>query len=76
MKTIGIEQSLWKRSSFEHKCLNNTKNIYQHAGKCDEQQNLKYILDATMVFTTEEITDYSPSLPTTQTPVKKRSAKK
>ena len=70
MKTIGIEQSLWKSSSFEHKCLNNTKKIYQHAGKCDDQQNLKYILDAAMVFTTEEITDYSPSLPMTQTPVK------
>ena len=49
--TIGIEQSLCNRSSFEHKCLNNIKNIYQHAGKCDYQQNLKDILYADMVST-------------------------
>ena len=46
MKTIGIEQSLCNRSSFEHKCKNNIKKIYQHAGKCDDQQNLKDILDS------------------------------
>ena len=53
MKTIGIDQSLFKRSSFEHKCLNNIKNIYQHAVQCDNQQNLKEILDADMVSTPE-----------------------
>ena len=26
--------------------------MYQHAGKCDDQQNLKDILDASMVYTT------------------------
>ena len=51
MKTIGIDQSLCIRSSFEHKCINNIKNIYQHAGKCDDQQNLKDILDDYMVST-------------------------
>ena len=51
MKTIGIDLSLCNRSSFEHKCLNNIKNIYQHAGKCYDQQNLKCILDASMVST-------------------------
>ena len=35
MKTIGIDQSLCNRSYFEHKVLNNIKNIYQHAVKCD-----------------------------------------
>ena len=49
MNTIGIDQSLCSRSYFEHKCLNNIKNIDQHAGKCDDQQNLKDILDADMV---------------------------
>ena len=49
MKTIGIDQSLCTRSYFEHKFLNNIKKIYQHAGKCDDQQNLKDILHATMV---------------------------
>ena len=51
MKTIGIDQSLCNRSSFEHKYLNNIKNIYQHAVKCDDQQNLEDIIDAAMVST-------------------------
>ena len=51
MKTIGIDQSLCTRSSFEHKCTNNIKKIYQHAGKCYDQQNLKNIIDASMVST-------------------------
>ena len=46
--------------------MNNIIKIYQHTGKCDEQQNLKDILDASMVSTPEEITDESPSLPMTQ----------
>ena len=32
--------------------LNNIKKIYLHAGKCDDQQNLKDIIDAAMVSTT------------------------
>ena len=51
MKTIGIDQSLYKRSSFEHKFMNNIKKKYQHEGQCDGQQNLKDILDAAMVLT-------------------------
>ena len=51
MKTMGIDQSLCNRSCFEHKCLNKIKNIYQHEGKCEDQQNLKGILDAAMVLT-------------------------
>ena len=46
MKTIGIDQSLCTRSYFEHKYMNNTNFFYQHAGKCDDQQNLKDIIDA------------------------------
>ena len=76
MKTIGINQSLCTRSSFEHKCMNNIKKIYQHAGKCDDQQNLKDILDADMVFTPEVITYNIPNVPMTSTPVKKPSASK
>ena len=72
MKTIGIYQSLCKRSSFEHKCFDNIKKIYQHAGKCDNQQNLKDILDADVVLTPEGVTDKSPNLPMTSTPVKKQ----
>ena len=75
MKNIGIDQSLWNRYSFEHKCLNNMRKIYQHAGKCDDQQNLKDILDAAMVSTPEEFTYDIPNVPMVSTPVKKTSVK-
>ena len=51
MKTIGIEQPSFTRSSFEHRCMNNIKKIYQHAGKCDNQQNLKDIIEASLIST-------------------------
>ena len=51
MKTIVIYQSLSNMPSVEHKCLNNVRNIYQYAGKCDDQQNLKDIIYADMVST-------------------------
>ena len=70
MNTIGIDQSLCTRYSFEHKCMNNIKKIYQHSGKFDDQQNLKDVLDAAMVSTPEEIIYDSPSFPMTSTPVK------
>ena len=44
MKTIGIDQSLFTKYPFEHICMNNIKKIYQHSGKCDDQQNLKGII--------------------------------
>ena len=53
MKTISIDQSSLTRSSFEHRCMNNTKKIYQHTGKCDDQQNPKDIIDADILFTPE-----------------------
>ena len=38
---------------------------------CDDQQNLKDILDASMVSTPEEFVDDSPNVPMKSTPVKK-----
>ena len=61
MKTIGIEQSSFTRSSFEHRCMNNIKNIHQHAGKFDDQQNLKDILEAALLSTPEGVTYNSPN---------------
>ena len=58
--------------SFEHKCLNNIKNIYQHTGKCDYQQNLKYILGAAVDSTREEVTDAGTSLRKTPTTFKNK----
>ena len=51
--TIGIDKSLFKISSLEHKCMNNIKKIYQPAVKCDDQQNLKDIIDSAMVLNPE-----------------------
>ena len=76
MKTVGIDQSLSNSHYVEHKCLNDIKKIYQHSDKCDDQQNLNYIIDAAMVSTPEEVTDFSPSFCITQTTVKKASARK
>ena len=76
MKTIGIDQSSFTRYSFEQRCMNNIKKIYQHAGKCDDQQNLEDIIDATILFTQEGVTDNSPNVHMTSSPVKKPSASK
>ena len=56
--------------------MKNTKKIYQHAGKCYDQQNLKDILDDAMVSTLEGVTDNSPNLLMTSTPFNKPSARK
>ena len=74
MKTIGIDQSSYTRYSFEHRCMNNIKKIYQHAGKCDDQQNLKDVLEAAILSSPEGFTENSPNMPMPPTPVKKPSA--
>ena len=56
--------------------MNNIKKIYQHAVKCDDQKNLKNILDAAMVSTPEVVIYDIPNVPMTSTPVKKLSASK
>ena len=76
MKTIGIDQSSFTRSSVEHRCMNNTKNIYQHVVNCDDQQNLKDIIDSAILSTLEGVTDNIPNVHMTSTPVKKPSARK
>ena len=45
---------------YEHRCLENIKNIYQSSGKCDDQQNYKAILEAYMVSTPEVFSENSP----------------
>ena len=52
--------------------MNNIKNIDQHAGKCYNQQKLKDILDDAMVSTIEGVTDDSPNVPMTSTPVENK----
>ena len=52
------------------------KDIYQHAGKCNDQQNLKYIIDAAILSTPEGVTDNSPNVHMASKPVKEPSARK
>ena len=75
MNTIGIDQSSFTRSSFGHICMNNIKKIYQHAGKCDDQKNLKDILEAAILYTPEGVTDNSPTVYMKSSLVKKPSAR-
>ena len=56
--------------------MNNINKIYQHAGKSDYQQNIKDIIDATIVSNPEAVTDNSTNVPMASTPVKKQSAGK
>ena len=76
MKNIGIDQSSFARSSFEHRCMNNIKKIYEYAGKCDDQKNLKDIIDAAILSTPEGVTDNSPNVHMASKPVKNPSARK
>ena len=56
VKTIGIDQSLRNNALYEHKCIENTNNLYKHAGKCNNQKQLKDILESSMVSTPEGFT--------------------
>ena len=62
MNTIGIDQSSFTRSYFEHICMNNIKKIYQHAVKCDDKNNLKDSIDVAILSTPEGVTDNSPNV--------------
>ena len=52
------------------------KKIYQHAGKSDDQQNLKDILDADLLSNPEGVTDKIPNVHMASSKVNKPSARK
>ena len=56
--------------------MNNIEKIYQHAGKCDDQQDIKYIIESAIISTQEGFTDNSTNVHMPSTPVKKPSARK
>ena len=56
--------------------MNNIKKIYQYAGKCNDQQNLKDIIYAALISNPEVVTDNSPNVHMPSIPVKKPSARK
>ena len=70
MKTIGIDQSSFIGSSFEHICMDNIKKIYQHAGKCDDKKTLKDIIDAAILSAPEGVTYNSPNVHMSSKPIK------
>ena len=45
--------------------MNNIKKIYQYAGKCDDQQNIKDIVDSAILSTPEGVTDNTHNVPMT-----------
>ena len=76
VQTIGIDQYLSNTAIYEHKCLENIKQLCKQSGKCDNQQQFKDILKAAMVSTPEGFTNNSLISPMTSTPIKKPSARK
>ena len=69
--TFVIDQSLRNNAIHEQKCLENIKKLYKQAGKCDNQQQFKYILEADMVSNPEGFTKNSLISPMKSSPVKK-----
>ena len=53
MSTIGVDKSLSNIDLYEHQCLVNIKKLYKSDGKCDYEQQYKYILESTVVITSE-----------------------
>ena len=64
-QTIGIDQSLSNNAIYEHKCIVNINKSYKQSGKCDNQQQLKDILEDAMFSTHEGFANYSPIYPMT-----------
>ena len=56
--------------------MSNIKKIYKDTGKCDDQQNLKDILESALLSTPEVFTDNSPNVHMTSSLVKKPSDRK
>ena len=56
--------------------MKTSKKLYKQAGKCDEQQQFKDILEANIFSNPEGFTDNSPISPMNPTQVKKPSAQK
>ena len=76
VQTIGIHPSLINNAIYEHECIGKIKRLYKQAGKCDDQQQFKDIIEAAMVYTPEAFTDNIPMSPMKPTPFKKPTTRK
>ena len=65
VQTIGIHPFLRNNALYEHKCLENIKKLYKQAGKSDDQQKFKDIIEADMFSTPKGFTNNSPISPVT-----------
>ena len=74
--TIGIDQYLSNNNLYKHKCLENIKKLYKHAGKFGNQQQFKDILEDAMVSNPEAFTNEIPMYPMISTLFNKPSARK
>ena len=63
MVTIVVDQYLNNSAIYEHRCLENIKELYKSAGKCDDQQQYKAIVEAAKVSTPEVFNYNSPMSP-------------
>ena len=70
VQTVVIHPPLSNNDIYEYKCLENIKILYKQASKCDNQQQLKDILEAAMVSTPEGFTNNSPISPMISSPAK------
>ena len=63
MVTIGIDRSLGNSATYKHICMENIKKLYTSAGRFDDKQQYKTIIEAAMLSTTEGFTDNNPMSP-------------
>ena len=75
LKNVGIDQWSSNSALFEHRCLQNIKKLYKHAGKWYNQQQFKDILGDVIVSHPEGFIYKSLRSPMTPTLVKKTSAR-
>ena len=65
VQTIGIDQSLRNNALYERRCIETPNKSYNQDGKCDDQKQIKYILESAMVYNPEVFTNNSPISPMT-----------
>ena len=59
---------------YEHRCLENTKELYKTAGKCYHEQKYKAIIEVALVSTPEGCTNNIPMKPNPYVSTKNTSA--
>ena len=74
MVDIGFDQSLSNSDLYKHRCLENIKKLYKTAGKYEDQQHYKTMIESAMVSTPEGCIEKSPMITNPYVSDKKPSA--